>query len=374
MTRLSADPGLQGVLSASERSLDAAVRHAIDIRRWGLTEERRVVAFLKQDVYPDITAKVQRELDRISFSGGRVSRRSLARYQRMQDDVRVLVRAGFATVHDSSSAELLELAKMEAEWQAIAMRRAIPADIQLSLTRPAIPVLRAIARNDPIHGRTLRDWYAGISRDTWTGIESQMNIGISQGESIPQLIRRVRGTKAAGFKDGVYEVSTRNARAIVRTAGTHVSARARELTYADNDDVVEEVQYVATLDARTTDICASLDGRTFPIGEGPRPPMHMNCRSTTVPVFKSWKELGIDAKEISGDTRASMNGQVPASLTYNDWLKRMDRSPKTRHIVDEALGRGRAKLFREGVPMTRFVDSQHRPLTIAGIRKREGLD
>ena len=54
------------------------------------------------------------------------------------------------------------------------------------------------------------------------------------------------------------------------------------------------------------------------------PPRHPRCRCTLVPITKSWKELGVDAEEVPDSTRASFDGQVPATETYPDWLKRME--------------------------------------------------
>src|SRR5690606_26281802 len=66
--------------------------------------------------------------------------------------------------------------------------------------------------------------------------------------------------------------------------------------------------------------CMSLDGKVFPINEGPRPPRHVACRCTMNVVLKSAQELGLNLREIPEGTRMSMDGQVPQSVIYNDWL------------------------------------------------------
>lgn len=112
--------------------------------------------------------------------------------------------------------------------------------------------------------------------------------------------------------------------------------------------------------AHNTAICRSLDGKVFAVGKGPRPPAHWNCRSTTSPVLKSLKELGISTKDVPEGTRASMNGQVPKSVTYYQWLK---SQPYETQV--EALGRTRANLFRSGaIRGDQFEDDRGRPLTI----------
>ena len=140
--------------------------------------------------------------------------------------------------------------------------------------------------------------------------------------------------------------------------------------FEENEDVIKGVQWIATLDERTTDICAGLDAEIFPINSGPRPPAHFRCRSTVVPVLKSWKEMGIKLKEAPEGTRTSMDGQVSRKITYGDWLK---NQPKD--VQNEVLGVKKAELFRTGkVDIKRFTDDKHRPLTLKEISRREGIE
>src|SRR3546814_15905752 len=52
-----------------------------------------------------------------------------------------------------------------------------------------------------------------------------------------------------------------------------------------NADLVKRYRWVSTLDDRTSEICQSLDGTEWPVGEGPLPPILPNCRSRIVPVL-----------------------------------------------------------------------------------------
>ena len=77
---------------------------------------------------------------------------------------------------------------------------------------------------------------------------------------------------------------------IVRTNTTRAFADARRLAFTD-PDVIEEfpaMMFSAVMDDRTSDICASLDGRIYrsddPAWNSITPPLHYNCRSTIIPV------------------------------------------------------------------------------------------
>lgn len=89
-------------------------------------------------------------------------------------------------------------------------------------------------------------------------------------------------------------------------------------------------------------ICQSLDGRQFKVGEGPLPPIHPGCRSTTTPTLSQRFDF-LD----KGATRASKGAdggeQVPADTTYFAWLKTQPKS-----FQDAAIGPTRAKLLRNG--------------------------
>jgi hypothetical protein len=123
---------------------------------------------------------------------------------------------------------------------------------------------------------------------------------------------------------------------------------------------------VSELIVHNTPICQSRDGTIYPVDSGPRPPAHFRCRSATTPILKSWKELGIDLEEAPSGTRASMDGQVPEAETYQTWLKK-----KSAAFQDEVLGPSRGKLFREGMPLDRFVDQSGKEYTLKQLRSKD---
>lgn len=112
--------------------------------------------------------------------------------------------------------------------------------------------------------------------------------------------------------------------------------------------------------------CRARDGQMYPVKSGPRPPAHFRCRSTVVPITKSYRELGLDIDDLPEATRASMNGQVPGDQNYDQWLRKQPEA-----FQNEVLGAEKAKLFREGLTMDRFVTRAGRELTLAELRALE---
>lgn len=139
----------------------------------------------------------------------------------------------------------------------------------------------------------------------------------------------------------------------MRTALSHTAASAPEHYARVEEDFLKGVQWVATLDGRTTPACQVRDGLTYdlahrPLGHnvpwlaGPGR-LHWNCRSTSVPLLKSWRELGVSMNEIDPSTHASLDGAVPAEITYREWL-----GAQSTQRQDEILGSQRGRLLREG--------------------------
>ena len=109
--------------------------------------------------------------------------------------------------------------------------------------------------------------------------------------------------------------SYHQAETLIRTETNHFHAEADTRAY--DAAGVEAYEFVATLDSRTSEACASLDGKHFPIKEAKTgvnyPPMHPRCRSTTVEYDP----------EDSSDWAAS--GQpMPENMTYEEWQKEQE--------------------------------------------------
>ena len=170
-----------------------------------------------------------------------------------------------------------------------------------------------------------------------------------------------------GNRDGIIDATRRNGEMVVRTSMQHMAASARDAFVQANSDIITQVEWVSTLDSRTTAQCAALDGMLFPLDSGPRPPLHIGCRSSVVPVLAN-KYLRETLSE--GRTRASKgeNGgaQVSANLTYFEWLKTQPAA-----FQDEAIGKTRGILLREGgLTSERFAElslgKNFEPLTLYG--------
>lgn len=146
--------------------------------------------------------------------------------------------------------------------------------------------------------------------------------------------------------------------------------------YSANDDVLKGYQSLTVLDGKTSDICISYSGSKYdinfkPIGNSKpyRPtPRHFRCRSTHIPILKTWRELGIDEDELPTGTQSSDAGYLPQDYTFNDFLK-----TKTKEYQNDVLGVGRAQLWRDGkITLSQLVNQQGRSLSLKELKAISG--
>lgn len=349
--------------SVNEALQDRAIQHAVLIQRYGTGIADRIVRLLNS-ADAEIVEKLAVRLATIEERGFDMGKATTKRLKALLDEVRALNSAIYGRVAEALTDELVEFSAAEAGFQRDALMFKLPASIDIALPAPAR--LRAIVTETPMEGRLLASWAEGMEAGRIDRISQAVRLGMTQGEDTDAIVRRIRGTKAAQYSDGVLDISRRSAQSIVRTSVNHVSNVAAQTTWKANEHVVKGWQYLATLDSRTTVTCASLSGQVFPIGQGPIPPRHVNCRSITVAVTKSFRELGVEKGELTPKERASMDGQVAGDTTFSKWL-----TMKGQAMQDTVLGKARAELFRSGkLDLAQFIKNDGTVLTLDELKSK----
>lgn len=113
-------------------------------------------------------------------------------------------------------------------------------------------------------------------------------------------------------------VSRHAAERLIRTEAAYFSGQSRIDAYREMG--VEQYKFVSTLDKRTSEICRDMDGRVFRLSEAKAgvnyPPLHVYCRSTTIPHFEDAEPGERAARDDEGKTY-----YVPGDMTYREWEK-----------------------------------------------------
>lgn len=339
---------------------DQVTRRQVFLERYKAEELRRLDAFLR-----DIDRALRERLGRAGTAFQR------DRIEGLLTEVGTLMEAIQRPYQRDLFDRLRELATHEADLEARSLAG-------LPLFQPTVPPpaqLHAAVFAAPLGARgaggglLLEAFVSRWAENDRERVIGAIRRGAFEGRTTDQIIRDIRGTQARRFQDGILAVNRRAAATVVRTAVQHVATQARMETLMANADVLKGYAWSATLDARTSSQCRSLDGRVFELGKGPLPPAHPNCRSSIVPVTKSFRELGIDADDLPPGMRSSVDGPVDGTLTYYEWLKRQPRA-----FVEEALGPTRAALFlKGGIDADEFarlqLDRNFQPLTLEELRR-----
>lgn len=278
--------------------------------------------------------------------------------------VEELITTEFTAYTDEISEQIELFAVDEAGFVAETIKQ----ESGVSFVLPSETQLSAAVNARPFNNRLLKDYFKDFTRQQAKAVSNAVSIGFFEGKPTQEIVRDIVGTKAQNFKNGTLHISRTSAETMVRTALSHTSAVARNKTYEDNDDLIPYYEWVSTLDGRTSAICRSRDGMVWRINKGPLPPAHPNCRSTTAPLFKEDVKVKGDKliKQDLDGTRASIDGQVSADLTYNDWLKR-----QTKAFQVDVLGKQKAELFRKGgLTMDQFVNNKSQELTLDQLKAK----
>ncbi|VVN21153.1 hypothetical protein PS662_04375 [Pseudomonas fluorescens] len=332
---------------------DAATRHQIYVQRYAGGNLKRVAVFLSKAIN---TAKA-RVAAGLSAYG---SQRYTSQIETLQGDLRGI----YDDLKGRAQLDLGEFAVYEAEFNATMLGKVVKAVVQLSV--PSAEMVAAAALADPLQLEARK----GVQRNSIAGaldqfgtkkaaeIIGEIQIGSSLGETSQQIGRRLTS---------VHQLQHDQASSLVRTMTNHIASTARVETLKANDDILQGMRRVATLDSKTTLFCMSIDQTIIPL-DGPRPPYHWGCRTTIVPVLKD--EF---AREIAGSTRPSIGPDgvalVSSKTSYQEWLARQPAS-----FQRDILGPNRYALFSKGeLTLDKFIDDNGKTLTLQQLREREAM-
>lgn len=140
--------------------------------------------------------------------------------------------------------------------------------------------------------------------------------GIIKGEDIKSMVATIEHDM---------NVQYHNAQRLVRTEVNHIYNQAANDSYQQGG--IEKYRYVAVLDNKTSKICRETDGKTFNVSDYQpgvnAPPLHPNCRCTTIPVVE-WNSIETRAARdlITGKTISVKD------MDYEEWHKKYVSPPK----------------------------------------------
>lgn len=312
---------------------DAIIRHALQLQRLSAGKEAEAAKIL---------AELEREL-RALLNSETLSDAGKAAVNRLIAQADDLIRPAYGTIASSLDTHALAVIVAERTVEAIAEVLPVP------VTAPTAERLASLTKDAMIDGAPSSAWWERQGEDLAFKFSAQVRQGVINGETNERIVQRIVGK---GGEPGIMDVARRNARTLVHSSIMSAANDARLATFRKNADVLDGVRWLSTLDGHVCLQCAALDGQAWNLDgdkiEGTTvdfmaPAAHFSCRCVLSPIPKSFKSLGFEIAEPAAGTRASSEGPVPATTTFEEFLKRQPAS-----FVERTLGKRRAELFLEG--------------------------
>ena len=217
--------------------------------------------------------------------------------------------------------------------------------------------------NYPWSGKNYSQRIWDNTDDLAEALSDIMTRGVMTGASKEKMSREVRDRLNASKSD---------ADRLIRTESNYFHNQAEAKAYEDMG--VEQYEYLATLDARTSPICQRLDGKRFKLKDMKvgvnYPPMHPRCRSTVIAYF---------GDEYAPTLRRARNletgeNEVIPNIPYEQWAA---NSGNTKPVVSDQLIRDdvlkplgiQDDMIAGGAP--RYVDKQ---IEAIGIKNNEEIN
>lgn len=144
-------------------------------------------------------------------------------------------------------------------------------------------------------------------------LRETLTTGLIRGESVQDMSKRLAERM---------NVSRSNALRLIRTESSHIHNTAELDAYKACG--FEEYEYMASFGERTCDVCGGLDGRRFKLGDKQFgvnfPPLHPNCRCTTVAVDPDDDLEDVKSGELDYEQwyRKYVGGRAPEKLEYRE--------------------------------------------------------
>jgi hypothetical protein len=380
-------------LTANEEFLDALVRHQTFLMR-GVGSIRNQANILLNATEAELARLISKTIK------GDSRAKDIQRSVKLLEQIRELRGIAWKDVRKLLRKDFKEVVNNEYAFLTLAAITTMPVILDV---RPAPEDLgQDVVTNAVYEGKTLNQWGRSLERADIDRIGRAVRVGIIQGSKGPEIAKGVIGTSARRGRDGLLQTTRRQLESTLTTSMTSLTQSAGTAFAEANDQMITEEIYTAVLDSSTTDLCISLDGNIYKVGEGRFPAVHFGCRSKRIAIFEGrilakrpykektdrkllneftdkhrlpravGKNALSDTNQFRFDSFArrrvnELVGGPPKKISYSAFLKR-----QSVEFQNDTLGVTQARLFRDGgLSVDKFVNRAGDELTLSEIAKRD---
>lgn len=307
------------------RSIDRDIRKVLDAYRQDFTRAE-AEAFLREEIpmaeydrLKEILPGIQDERYRKELTMRLNAQSYRYRITRMQY-IRQLILARLSEGADYEKRASSELYRETAEEGYLKTLFAIQKGAGVGFSAAMLPE-KTIDRMESarLYGR---NFSASVWRNRGLVAEAAASVlesGILAGQSIRRMSKELM--------EQTYTHSVSNAVRLIRTEVNYFCNQGALESYREAE--IEEYEFLATLDLRTSAACRELDGKKFPLAKAQPgkncPPMHPYCRSTVIPIIDT-PGLARMEQRAARDTETGKSVQID-DMRYEEWKKHFVRTP-----------------------------------------------
>lgn len=223
-------------------------------------------------------------------------------------------------------------------------------------------------------GYLIKEIFENIASSTAVNVRNTLRNGLDRGWTNDQILKQVLGKEDLPDSPSDLRTMKIQLKSAIRTSRMQVANTAYIETYQALG--YTHLRVVATIDGKTCGVCASLDGKIYPIdGNYPKFPQHRNSRTILVGCDADGNIIGRrpyvlsdkSVKDIPKDQREGLIGQVNAKTKFEDVFNTI----ATEDFKRNWLGATKYKLYKEGkYTISDFVDPlTNKEYTIAQLRE-----
>lgn len=353
---------------ADQLLIDELLAGQLDLMRFEASVRQKVFRLLI-----DLQRELTTELNHVNLTTA-----SKARIEAVLNQASAIIDRYYVTLAGQSSDAASAAVEVATRSTFNAMRSTVLAQIGVGL--PTKAILSTLIGDTLIQGAASAEWWGRQAKDLQFRFASAVRQGVAAAETQEQIVARIAGSPRKGIP-GIMDIARSNARGLVHSTLQSVANTARLETFKKNADVLDKLEWLATLDGSTCPlICGPRDLKTYTIEDAPQPightllwnggpgAIHFGCRCIVVGVRKSFKDLGVDIPEPDIGERASDSGTVPSDTSFESFLKR-----KGQAYQNETLGVGRAQLWRDKkLTLSQLLDLHGNPLSLIELKAKYG--
>lgn len=345
-------------MSINKDLLNADIKNQIDILRYESRLTKDVDSILKE-LEKDLIKKIK--------NGKLKSGRQKQRFNKLLNETTALIESQYVNINTFTYKENIELIRYQSDYFKNTLDKSVGFTFANKLT---LDKAKKIAKSKLIMGSKSETWWKKQGKKYNKRFEQQMKLGLLENETIGELTTR--------FRRNVSSIQRKQAKSLVRTSVIEFSNTSKMETYKANDDVIAGIQWLSTLDNRTTVICISLDGLIWdnnlkPVGHSTTYPgntAHWGCRSTQLAVTRSFDNIRnpkLKEKILVNGKKVEFAGKPTPHKKFETWLR--ERPVEEQNDI---LGMFKAEQWRKGnIKSLRDLTNQRsRPLTIKELRKK----